>query len=833
MKEIRMRDIKTMNISENCTPVVYSRGSRYFNSGRVIGIEPNITHNINTVSAKVRGSKIYTVNILFTREKGYVNSHCDCPAFYSYSGYCKHIVATFLYLKSIDFEPFGEEKRERRRPEEYGDIIISYFENRSVPPSRRPIDIEVTLEMVREHYYSRKLQPILSMRMGTDRLYVVRNMKEVIEVLLKGKTLKFGQQFTYDHRENYFKTEDKPFIDFLLQMYDIDYESSSTGLFTGKYLYLPDSLVRLILDMRKPFGIGLNIEERKYGQLDILEKNLPADFNLNMDEKGLLLDIDVPLDIVTLTTDGSYIFYDNAIYNISNEQKKNLMPLYKIISDSRSKTVRFSKSESDRFASFVIPNLKSIGNVNIEKSVQKLFYEAELKAELYLDKKRKSIIADLKFVYGEYEIYPFSKSKPKHDKIIIRDSNSEQKVLDMLERSEFRVKGKVVYLQDDDKIYEFITEIIPDMQEVCHIYYSEDFKNMKIYNSSYYGTSVSLNEDQDMLEFSFDIDGIDKRELQNIFASLREKKKYYRLKDGSFIPLDERLEDVSSVIDYLDIDEKELIDGAVMVSKHRAMYLDDRLEELKGIQFERDIAFKRLVENIKRPKDIDYKLPDGLSGTLRNYQITGFKWLKTLSSYGLGGILADDMGLGKTFQTIAFLLSEKKDISLPSIVICPTSIMYNWESEVEKFAPGLKALVVSGPKDYRGELIKKAKNADIIITSYPLIRRDIISYKDMEFAYCILDEAQHIKNPSSVNARSVKDIRARGYFALTGTPIENNLTELWSIFDFLMPGYLLSHKKFSERFERPIALGQDKEAIKELRRHIKPFILRRLKGDVL
>ena len=208
--------------------------------------------------------------------------------------------------------------------------------------------------------------------------------------------------------------------------------------------------------------------------------------------------------------------------------------------------------------------------------------------------------------------------------------------------------------------------------------------------------------------------------------------------------------------------------------------------------------------------------------------------MKTLSNYGFGGILADEMGLGKTIQMIAFLLSEKKEKGQePSLVIVPTSLVYNWEDEVKRFAPSLKTLVVVGTKEERNNLIDDVEDYDLVITSYPLVRKDVEEYRAFTFRHCILDEAQHIKNHGSLNAKSVKNINAKKYFALTGTPMENSLSELWSIFDFLMPGYLLSHGKFSEKFEKPIARDHDNAKLKDLNNHIKPFILRRLKKEVL
>lgn len=249
--------------------------------------------------------------------------------------------------------------------------------------------------------------------------------------------------------------------------------------------------------------------------------------------------------------------------------------------------------------------------------------------------------------------------------------------------------------------------------------------------------------------------------------------------------------------------------------------------------FERNPALKDLIHDIQDPAETEYKIPKTIKGTLRDYQKFGFKWLKTLSVYGLGGILADDMGLGKTLQVITLLQYEKQLSGFcPSIVVVPTSLIYNWCSEVQKFAPELTITAVVGNKAERQNLINSGLNSDILVTSYALIRRDVDEYKSFSFRYCILDEAQHIKNPSSQAARAVKQLVSNHRLALTGTPMENNLSELWSVFDFILPGYLRSHSKFVEKYEVPISKG-DNSVLSSLSKQIKPFILRRLKQDVL
>ena len=255
-----------------------------------------------------------------------------------------------------------------------------------------------------------------------------------------------------------------------------------------------------------------------------------------------------------------------------------------------------------------------------------------------------------------------------------------------------------------------------------------------------------------------------------------------------------------------------------------SIYLKNLIDEnefnfINGIEKVNEISDK--FETIG---DIEVSLPKNLKANLREYQIQGFKWFKNLNHLKFGGILADEMGLGKTIQTIAFLLSEK---GKKSIVVAPTSLIYNWKNELETFAPDLNVLVLHGNKNERKELIKTIKDNDLVLTTYTILKNDFKELEDIVFDYCIIDEAQNIKNPYSQNSEAVKKVNAKVRFALTGTPIENNLLELWSIFDFIMPGYLYSKNKFQEKFIKT------NDNIKELKKQIQPFMLRRLKKEVL
>lgn len=267
-------------------------------------------------------------------------------------------------------------------------------------------------------------------------------------------------------------------------------------------------------------------------------------------------------------------------------------------------------------------------------------------------------------------------------------------------------------------------------------------------------------------------------------------------------------------------------DDTIRLQAYRACYLQSLLESL-GLPIEVDEKTQETVRLLTDPGKVqDVKLTDGLS--LRPYQERGFQWLLALDRLHMGGVLADDMGLGKTVQVIALLMATRQEGQV-SLVVAPTTLTYNWLSELGRFAPDLSVMVLGGSAAQRASQIRHVKEAhdvDVLITSYPLIRQDIEQLTTIEFRFAILDEAQHIKNAGSKGAQAVRQLQAQTRFALTGTPLENGVGELWSIFNFVLPGYLLSYSAFLRRYQD----GTDAE---DLRRRISPFLMRRLKKEVL
>lgn len=386
-----------------------------------------------------------------------------------------------------------------------------------------------------------------------------------------------------------------------------------------------------------------------------------------------------------------------------------------------------------------------------------------------------------------------------------------------------------MYLTGQEAIFNFVSEGLQHLQELAEVYLSNDFKRMTPRKPKFAG-KMRLNGSA--LELKFTRDDEPAQEILAIMEALARRRHYFRLKDGSFLDLsamDEWLPLADSIFEAAQAEGAESVamgDDTIRLQAYRACYLQSLLESL-GLPIEVDEKTQETVRLLTDPGKVqDVKLPDGLS--LRPYQERGFQWLLALDRLHMGGVLADDMGLGKTVQVIALLMATRQEGQV-SLVVAPTTLTYNWLSELGRFAPDLSVMVLGGSAAQRASQIRHVKEAhdvDVLITSYPLIRQDIEQLTTIEFRFAILDEAQHIKNAGSKGAQAVRQLQAQTRFALTGTPLENGVGELWSIFNFVLPGYLLSYSAFLRRYQD----GTDAE---DLRRRISPFLMRRLKKEVL
>ena len=413
--------------------------------------------------------------------------------------------------------------------------------------------------------------------------------------------------------------------------------------------------------------------------------------------------------------------------------------------------------------------------------------------------------------------------------------------------------GELVIRGDEDALYQVLSEGMPQFQEVGEVWLSESVRHLRVLPPPEVSMGVSLGGG--WLDLKIETAGIDPAELLQVLSEYRQKKKYYRMKNGEFLQLSGGgLQALDSLTADLGLTKSEFQAGEAKIPAYRAFYLDSLSGDGRMKLFQRDEAYGMMVRDLKTAQSVSYAVPAVLEKTLREYQKIGYTWMRTLARYHFGGILADDMGLGKTLQVIALLTAfyqektEQKaagnegsgsELPLPSLIVCPASLVYNWGQEFARFSPEIRVLLIAGTAKERQEQLEEqmrmeaSERAQVIITSYDLLKRDRAAYLGRTFEYEIIDEAQVIKNAKTQGAKAVKEISANVRFALTGTPVENRLSELWSIFDFLMPGFLYSYRKFRERYELPIVKNQDPEALTALRRMTGPFVLRRLKKDVL
>lgn len=827
----------------------YESGLNCYLNGQVDNITLDIDDSGNykktTVLSKVRSSssflKKYDVRINFTSYSTSAHGVCNCksyPRYYNQGNMCRHIIAVLIkYCREKD----GLLKKEKIKINTR--LLNQIKNNLSANTAENAIKLlNLTFKLEAEKGYGSFLS--LELKIGEQNLYVVKNIREFIRSVISEDEFEFGKNFIFNPTLHRFKEEDKKIIDILAEIYETErtaadlvrFGEKTTRLFIGKKAYLTESNAKKILELLKDRKIDLVLKGDSFTDVCILNEDFPLEFKLESKNEKLVLQQESTL-ATAIDSKGKYYFYDNNIYIPSNEQVEMYEPFYSSFIAEGQTEITFYEEETEDIASYVIPTLKKISKkVIVDENIQEKFYQEPLKTIIYFDKESEYVTAAVMFKYGDIEFNALKDKEDRNiDKVLVRDIDGESKIINTLTAFSFEKKNHNFEIKDEEKLLDFMVNGRDALQELSDIYYSESFKEMKVYTPKSYKSTLRLN-DQDLLEFSFGIDGIDRTELKSIFDALKQKKKYYRLKKGGFVPLQStQLQHIADMIDYLNISNSDLQKDKILISKYNAAYIDASLKENNITFVERNKKFRDLVNSIKDIDEIDYTLPTKLDTIMRDYQKFGFKWFKTLSSCGFGGILADEMGLGKTLQTIAFIKSELDSIEskLPSLVVCPTSLVYNWEDEIKKFQPDLKCLVISGNKNEREDQRQKIEESDVIITSYALIRRDIEDYINIKFKYCFLDEAQNIKNPDSLNSKSVKSIKASGYFALTGTPIENSLTELWSIFDFIMPGYLLNHRKFVSKYELPIVKSGNKKALEELNKHIKPFILRRLKRDVV
>lgn len=683
----------------------------------------------------------------------------------------------------------------------------------------------------------------LEFSLGRERHYVIKDLAAFAKAVEQGAYVVYGKGLAFHHVRSAFEEESRPLLEFLLELvfvYCAHYQKlRGKGLSAPvlRRLYLScGSRDRFFFLMRQR-QLTLEVSGGGKRLVTVTDENPEPSVTVRKKGRdGFLVSLTPGLFVIRGER-RVYVAQGERIFCCDEACGEALFVFLEQITGGRRKACEIQVSEKDMplFYERVFKRIAAYCTIDSGNVALESYKPEELKAQFEFDSLGGDrIVLKPILSYGDCSFQPVEDEKLPRS--VCRDVPGEFRISRLIGKY-FKYKehetGYPAIRDDEAAVYSLLTEGIEEFMAEGDVWLSEAFRRLKTLPVP--EVTVGVKSAEGWLELTVDMAGMTGAELSGLLSGYRQKKRYYRLKTGEFLALDDRgLMTVARLMEDLGGGTSGLWGQPIRLPRYRAMYLNEILKEGKGISLYRDRLFKAVVRGMKSVEDSDFLIPSPLLPVLREYQKTGFRWLRTLDSYGFGGILADEMGLGKTLQVIALLLDEagRKPGSL-SLIICPASLIYNWENEIRTFAPSLLTVAVTGSYDERRELLAGAAKAQVLITSYDLLKRDVGLYEGLSFRFQIIDEAQFIKNPLTKSARAVKSVTAACRFALTGTPVENRLSELWSIFDFLMPGFLFSYSRFKKEYELPVVKEEDDNALGRLHRMVGPFILRRLKKDVL
>lgn len=810
------------------TETVYYRGMRYYAAHAV----SDVTWNEATKQyhAFVQGSNIYGVTIGFGEDEQITHS-CNCPAHAKYPGACKHVVAALLFI--ADYQQRADALENLGWEDQTAYKIIEYFrkrEYRKLTPQYFHLALQVT---VNEPLKSRQSKAFVGLYAGSSKMYKVSNTKKFIQDYYNHKEIRLGKEFRYIPEECQFEPTSAAVLAYLTEIYEIQETLGKTyysNLFNRQELVVSQNMLCKLLRLAEGLHCDIILRDKKMENMEIMCSNPKLSMELQMEDEVLSLHDMGQEPIISICEDGSILCYQGGIYLPDMEFLANLRPFFTTLFGKKQSELEFRGENMGSFIEKVLPVIKKTMNIQVPEKIKDHYIVEQLQPKLYFDidrsRQRPVLVARMIFAYGEHEVNPLQ-DEQKGSYILVRDREEEEQLLRLMYDKHFSVRREQFVLTKEDEIFQLMTEGIQDLCRQFEVFYSKEYKANSIKKVGMLSAGIRLNTDINLLEMDVDYGHIPKEELRDFFRSIKLKKKYYRLKSGAFVNLMTEDKQIDELRDLLSIGEVTE-DNKIAFSQTAVMEVDGLLPHTQRIT--RDAGYKQLLEDLKNPDKTNWELPNGMEDILRPYQITGYRWLCSLAHYGMGGILADDMGLGKTLQTITYVLANP---GTRTLIVCPTSLAYNWQDEFSKFAPQIATQIISGTPQERADLMQQSTDVPVWITTYPLIRKDVDLYKAQIFDACFIDEAQFIKNPTSLGAKAVKAVQAKHRFALTGTPIENTLSELWSIFDFVMPGFFGRYRQFEECYEKPILRDHDSVQMQKLRRKIRPFVLRRMKKEVL
>ena len=679
----------------------------------------------------------------------------------------------------------------------------------------------------------------LELRFGSSRKYVVKSIPVLLQALKKSQSYQLGKQ-TVTLGLHLLEPASRRLIEFLIALYDQKQQTQYDAIMLyqrrsnnneDRSLYLNGFTLDAFFELQSGIPMELGGIKAVF-QSDVQTLGI----FLEKQEHGALFKSN---GLKLLCSSGNWLYFQNQSFigRIKAQAGSPAAGLLELLSSKKELYIR--ETELSSVFSQLLPDLEKQASVTYRGLTPDLYRPEIPSFRLYLDLPQNDLVScQVRCFYSrqkqEYLLYDDADAVKRNQP---EENHMRQQISSFFDAYDETNKAMCL-LCTEDRLYQFLLHDIPELSKLGDVFISDTLKRLKVRPLP--PVNVGIHMDGGLLHMSLNAPDMDTKELAELLSSYNRKKTFHRLKNGTFITLDPAQADAWSALSesWLQYGKKHPED--IPVPLFRALYFDEMLKNQEGIQLDGNRRYKELILNMDSASEADYPVPDSLKNLLRPYQADGFRWIKTLKQCGFGGILADDMGLGKTLQILTFLLSEKEDgrsgDQIRTLIVTPASLVYNWQKEILTFTPALSCKIIAGTAAARKELLNSdgENDADIWITSYDLLKRDIADYENLVFANQVIDEAQYIKNHGTQASKSVRLVNSSFRMALTGTPIENRLSELWSIFDFLMPGFLLGYQGFRETYEEAIMRSDDSDdTANRLRTLVHPFILRRLKKDVL
>lgn len=829
-------------IRNHCYGTTYQRATKLYTDKKILSLDASykelelftqveLTGKVLGSASQPYGSSVIFHKWLDSDELSIYDSSCTCPSERWY-GMCKHCIALCLsYSDRLKIEN-SVHRGINLPPGKTSSALFGAMDRydaseKNLNSELLPGSLHVRCLLSQEYSpYNNKSQLSVELRAGTNKLYVVHNIADFIHSIIHGKLYRYGTKLSVYHSWDMFDADSRQVLlllsEALREHYPTldkqEYCSYSSG--DNRHMLLTPAHSFRLLSLLCAKSGTITIDERLYNYRD---ENPPLMLHLRSISSGgadLLLD---PLMEICPEPYGLYVV-DDCIYHSNREFQQDALPLLHALGVTAGKgkqgQAHLAQEDYSRFCATLLPRLRKhftidYGSVDFEPYLPK-----EPAFRFFLrGNDRGGVVLRSEVLYGDAP-FPLEQSGSEY-----RNLPLEKPVIQLVSRLFPEVLSpKLRQLQDEDALCDLLENGIELLREQGEVYIDDSLHSFRW--ASPPSATVGVSLEGELIDISVSAQGFSVGEINAILDAYRLKKKYYRLKNGEFLSLSEgSLSVVAELSQGLNLHYDE--GGMAAVPSFRASYINSVLDrDDTELEVRRNGEFRRRIQTLRDYRQSEYPVPKELEANLRGYQRTGYRWLCTLSDCGLAGILADDMGLGKTVQMLAYFLHLNGRV----LVVCPASLIYNWSSEASRFAPSLDTHILHGSLEARKKELQAEKG--LFITSYDQLRRDIALYKEQSFDCCVLDEAQYIRNAGTKAAKAVKALRAQHRFALTGTPIENRLSDLWSIFDFLMPLYLYDYPAFKSTLEQPIING-DEDASALLGKLTAPFILRRKKKEVL